>query len=137
MQLLTRSEFKRIVLTRAKGFCVVPDCKNHAVDAHHILNRNLFLGKNEQGGYFEANGAGLCGLHHLESEQTRISTIDLYRWCGIANPAIPEHLDSETEYDTWGNIVVSKFERIAGELFLDEGCQKALKAGQVLWIVHT
>jgi len=137
MKLLTRDLFRESTLARNGGLCLEPSCPLPAVDAHHILNRRLFKEDFEYGGYFFENGAGLCSTHHLEAERTIISNSSLYSWANIAVPAIPAHLDPSLEYDTWGNIVVSDYERLAGELFTDEGCQKALKAGQKLWMVYS
>lgn len=131
--LLNRDVFRERTLTRHAGVCVVPDCGLAAVDAHHILNRRLFTEASEFGGYFVENGAGLCSVHHLAAEQTIISATDLYQFCGVER-VLPEHLETAFEYDTWGNIVVDEFTRIPGELFEDEGCQKALAAGRVLWM---
>ena len=133
IRLLSRDQFRTQTLERHQGVCVVPDCNLPNVDAHHILNRNLFLAVEELGGYFLENGAGLCSQHHLAAEYTLISTKDLYLWCGIIEPAIPTHLNPEFEYDTWGNRVINEYSREAGELFHDEGCQKALKTAHLLW----
>jgi hypothetical protein len=134
MKLLTREQFRTLTLNRNNGNCVVQPCDQKSVDAHHILNRNLFIEPEEFGGYFLENGSGLCSKHHLLAEQTLISTPQLYEWCEIIEPAIPVHLEPEYEYDTWGNIVINEYERIPGELFNDEGCQKALTTGRVLWM---
>ena len=131
--LLSREQFRTRTLARHQSVCVVPSCSLATVDAHHILNRNLFHEPDEFGGYFMENGAGLCAKHHLDAEYTLISTKDLYEWCEIDAPAIPAHLDPKLTYDTWGNIVVSEWERIGGEMFHDEGCQKALSAAHLLW----
>lgn len=133
MKLLTREEFRRQTLSRFGGRCVVPACSESAVDAHHILNRNLFTSSDQEGGYFLENGSGLCSVHHLDAERTLISTVDLYEWCEIATPAFPHDFDSALEYDTWGNIVREDGGRTRGPLFDNEGCQHALKAGGVLW----
>ena len=132
-KLLTRDEFRTATLKKNKGNCVVPSCGKSAVDAHHILNRNLFVEPFEFGGYFIENGSGLCSEHHLDAERTLISTTDLYKWGGIHSPAIPAHFDDTLTYDTWGNTVLGEHQRKAGELFEDEGCQKALAAANLLW----
>lgn len=131
--LLTREQFRTRTLARFGGACVMPSCSRTAVDAHHILNRNLFTEAHELGGYFEANGAGLCSQHHLGAERTLIPTALLYRVCEVER-VLPAGFDPAYEYDTWGNIVFSDFERVPGPLFDDEGCQKALRAGGVLWV---
>lgn len=132
-KLLTRDEFRKQTLARNNGNCVVPNCSQKAVDAHHILNRNLFIESDELGGYFYNNGAGLCSAHHLEAEITLVPAKNLYVFCSIDTPRIPNHFTYDNEYDTWGNIINSVYQRTPGELFEDEGCQKALAKGRVLW----
>jgi len=133
-KLLTRDQFRETVLSRHAGKCCVPDCLIPAVDAHHILNRNLYVEAEEFGGYFFGNGANLCSAHHLQAEQTLIRTKDLYAWCQIDTPATPRHLSPDLEYDTWGNVWLDAYNRLKGELWDDEGCQKALRAAHVLWM---
>lgn len=127
-RLLTRDAFRETVLARLGGRCCVPGCVAEAVDAHHILNRNLFKAAHEFGGYFVENGAGLCEKDHLAAEQTVISVEDLRAWCQIAEPVLPEHLSDDTGYDTWGNPVMPDGTRLPGELFYTDGCQKALRS---------
>lgn len=62
---MTRKEFKESVFKVTNGKCCVPGCGCDAVDAHHILNRNLWT----NGGYILSNGAALCEKHHLEAER--------------------------------------------------------------------
>lgn len=135
MELLTRTQFREKVLSRNNGNCCVPECSQKAVDAHHILNRNLFSAIDEEGGYFEENGAQLCAEHHLEAELTLISPEQLRDYCKIDNPAIPSNLNPETNYDCWGNIVLNEWEILPGMMFDNEGCQKALKRANKLWRV--
>lgn len=135
MKLLTRTQFREKVLARNNNNCCVPECPQKAVDAHHILNRNLFTQPDEEGGYFEENGAQLCSDHHLEAELTFITPEQLRDYCQISNPAIPSILNPEVQYDCWGNIVLNEWEIIAGVMFNDEGCQKALKRANKLWRV--
>ena len=75
--LLTRDKFREGVFERDDYKCVV--CGNPAQDAHHIIERRLFT----DGGYYLDNGASLCGDHHLEAEQTTISTATLRALIGI------------------------------------------------------
>lgn len=132
-KLLTREQFREQVLSRNKGYCVVFGCPEKAVDAHHILNRRLFKGEGEQGGYFYENGAGLCSEHHYEAELTLITVKELYHFSNIWAKQIPAHFNKTYEYDTWGNRILSPHQRLQGELFEDEGCRKALKKAKVLW----
>jgi hypothetical protein len=123
----------RKTLQRNNNLCCVPGCRLVAVDAHHILNRNLFTGPSEQGGYFVENGAQLCSQHHYEAELTLLSVEDIRTWCNITEPVIPSILDPALEYDCWGNIINSLTSKTPGLLFNDEGCQKALKKAGLLW----
>lgn len=131
-KLLTRDQFRQQVTHRFLT-CCVPGCQETELDAHHILNRNLFTSEGEQGGYFLDNGAGLCSTHHLQAELTLITTQELYKYCDITVPCLPATFDEGKEYDTWGNVVLSPYSRIKGPMFYDEGCQKALKKAGVLW----
>lgn len=141
MKLLSRDVFRATVLAGNGGRCREGSCTDRAVDAHHILNRNLFTGESEFGGYFVANGAGLCSKHHLLAEATVITCDELYRNCQIPERALPLAFDRALSYDTWGNVVVSQTERRPGPLFETEGCQKMLRKYGLLWqfsahIVH-
>jgi len=136
-KLLSRDDFRMQTLLRNGSICCVTNCEKQAVDAHHILNRNLFTESNEFGGYFLSNGAQLCNDHHYQAELTLISVEELRHYCGIINPVIPENLADDQIYDCWGNLVLDTGFRIAGKLFLDEGCQKALKTAGVLWKFNT
>jgi len=133
MKLLSRDAFRVQTLDRNNGLCCVPDCGDKAVDAHHILNRNLFIEDYEFGGYFFENGAQLCSKHHYDAELTLITVEQLRTWCNIADPAIPALLETDVVYDCWGNEVVENGFRIGGPLFVEEGCQKALKNAKLLW----
>lgn len=129
-RLLSRTEFREQVLARLGGRCCAPhdpeEGRVEAVDAHHILNRNLFRAPHEFGGYFLDNGAPICANHHLAAERTLISVEALRDWCGITTPVLPEHLATDTGYDTWGNPILADGTRLPGELFYTEACQKAL-----------
>lgn len=131
-RLMSRTEFRETVLQRAGGKCCVPNCDAKAVDAHHILNRNLFTAPDEFGGYFLANGAQLCNAHHYEAELTRITTEQLREWCETPL-VLPQGWDESKSYDTWGNEVTSEYSRLRGPLFEDEGFQKILKLEQLGW----
>ena len=137
MKLLSRDVFRSLTLAQASGFCCVPDCTLTAVDAHHILNRNLFTEPDEFGGYFLENGAQLCSKHHYDAELTRISVEELRLWCGVTEPAIPVSMDATLNYDCWGNEIIENGFRKAGSLFNDSGCQKALKTAGILWKFST
>lgn len=124
--LLSRDEFRNAVFKRDNNTCVF--CDNHAVDAHHIIERRLW----PDGGYYLNNGASVCGEHHLACEMTIISIEEVRGACGIEKLVIPPHLYADQIYDKWGNIVLPNKQRLKGELFLDESVQKILKKGGVL-----
>ena len=124
--LLTRDDFREGVFARDKHRCVI--CKAPAVDAHHILERRLF----PDGGYYMGNGASVCAEHHMQCEQTTISTEEVRRAAGIDVLILPPHLYRDQEYDKWGNILLPNGSRLRGELFWDESVQKVLAGGGVL-----
>lgn len=128
MDILSRDDFRNGVFKRDNHTCVVPGCGLPAQDAHHIIERRLF----ENGGYFMANGASVCGKHHLECEATTISVEDIREYAGITKICVPEHLYPDHVYDKWGNHVLPNGTRCKGELFFDESVQKILKIGGVL-----
>lgn len=128
--LLSRDDFRNGVFARDGHKCVF--CDKPAVDAHHILERRLFVSPGETGGYFMNNGASVCEEHHLACEMTTISVQEVRDACGITKPVIPAHLYEDHEYDKWGNIVLPNGTRLKGELFNDESVQKILAKGGVL-----
>ena len=119
--LLSRDEFRESVFERDGYKCVF--CENPAKDAHHIMERKLFI----DGGYYLSNGASVCEEHHLACERTDISVESVRSACGIMKPKIPQHLYSDQIYDKWGNPVLTNGQRVMGELFFDESVQKVLK----------
>ena len=123
MTLLSRDKFRAGVFARDKGLCVVPACGKAAADAHHILERRLWL----DGGYYLANGASVCPEHHLLAETTELAADDLRRFIGIERALVPPHLYDDEIYDKWGNPVLPNGQRLRGELFDDESVQKALR----------
>jgi len=65
--MLTRDAFREAVFKRDNYKCVL--CNKPAKDAHHIIERRLWIG----GGYFVNNGASLCHGCHLLAKQTEMS----------------------------------------------------------------
>jgi hypothetical protein len=118
--LLGRVQFKDQVFARDGGKCLV--CKAPAQDAHHILERRLWT----DGGYYLANGAAVCGEHHMEAEQTLLSCDTLRELAKIAKYPLPAHLYRDQSYDKWGNPILPNGQRLRGELFGDESVQKVL-----------
>ncbi len=125
-QLLSRDDFREQVFARDKHQCVF--CKSPAVDAHHIIERRLW----SDGGYYLNNGASVCEEHHIQCEQTTISTEDVRCACNITRIIVPSHLYSDQPYDKWGNPILANGKRLKGELFFDESVQKILTQGGVL-----
>jgi hypothetical protein len=125
-RLLTREEFQSLVFARDGGNCAI--CNLPAADAHHIIDRSLF----DDNGYFISNGVSLCSEHHLQAEQTTLSCKELRLKAGITEIVLPEHFDTEEEWDHWGNILLPSGARLRGELFFKGNVQKALKDGGVL-----
>src|SRR6188472_4375916 len=116
--LLSRDTFREAVFARDNYKCVI--CGLAAQDAHHIMERRLF----DDGGYYINNGASLCGKHHIEAEQTILTTEAIRDASKIQKRILPDHLYPDYEYDKWGNIVNANGTRIKGELFFDESVQK-------------
>lgn len=119
-ELLTRTQFREGVFERDGHLCVV--CKAPGVDAHHITERRLFA----DGGYYLDNGATLCEQHHIEAEQTFLTTGDIREFAGIRRVILPDHLYHDQPYDKWGNPVMPNGQRLKGELFHDHSVQKIL-----------
>jgi|SRR6185436_16960305 len=119
-RLLTRDEYREAVFARGKHRCVI--CGTPAVDAHHIVERKLW----SDGGYYFGNGAAVCEVHHLQAESTELSCDDLRARCGITHAHLPDHLCSDEVVDKWGNPILPSGLRLRGELFEDEGAQRAL-----------
>lgn len=126
MKLLSRADFKLQVFNRDLTQCVV--CKKPAVDAHHLIERKLFV----DGGYYLDNGVSLCEDHHLEAEKTTISCSKLRELAKIKNIVIPLGLDPKLNYDKWGNVIVSDLKRLPGPMFYQENVQKILKLAKLL-----
>lgn len=119
-QLLTRDQFRQAVFYRDNHQCLI--CSSPAQDAHHILERRLW----PDGGYYLANGASLCGTHHLEAEATTLSCQELRDKIGLKKFPLPPQLEEGQDYDKWGNPLLPNGFRLPGELFYDESVQKIL-----------
>lgn len=126
--LLSRSDFREEVLGRHGGMCCVGGCGAPAVDAHHIIERRLWIQPEEFGGYFLSNGAAVCEAHHLEAERTVLTPDSLREFCGIGSAVIPGefYLDGDLGYTKWGDPVLSDGTRLPGPLFWDESVQKII-----------
>lgn len=130
-RLLTRDQFRENVFLRDCDQCVI--CKMPAQDAHHILERRLW----PDGGYYMANGASLCGHHHIEAEQTRLDCDTIREAAGIDSVLLPPHLYKDQPYDKWGNPILPSGARLRGDLFQDPSVQKVLGEGGMLAVFTT
>lgn len=112
--LLSREAFKESVFNRDQNKCVV--CGDVAVDAHHILDRKLFL----DGGYYLDNGVAICSNCHIKAESTIISCQELRRLTNIKNIVYPDYLgltEFVVDYDKWGNPILKNGKRLKGYYF--------------------
>jgi hypothetical protein len=131
MKTLTRETFSNAVFSRDEHKCIVCD-ETANLDAHHLMERRLFVDDIIPFGYHIDNGVTLCSLHHLEAEQTTLSVEHLRELAGIINIILPEHLSIDQSYDKWGNPILKGGKRVMGELFDEEPVQKMLKQGGFL-----
>jgi hypothetical protein len=107
------------------------------LNVHHIMERRLFVGEEEFGGYFIDNGASLCdddtpNCCHVRAETTLITPEEIRERAGIKRVILPEHLYSDQIYTKWGDPILLDGRRCRGELFHDESVQKVLALGDVL-----
>lgn len=102
-----RTRFRHIVFERDKGHCVVPSCNRVAVDAHHIIERVLWIDPGEFGGYIEDNGVCLCEEHHRHAEKDWIPPQALRNWAGIVRRLLPRQFDPVDVYTKWGKVLRS------------------------------
>ena len=122
--LLSRGEFRDGVFARDGYRCVF--CHAPAVDAHHIIERKLWVEKDELGGYFMENGASVCEDHHRACERTDISVEDVRQACGIQVAILPRQLEPGRRYDKWGNEVLPDGRLVPGPLFWDGGLERSM-----------
>lgn len=127
-----RDVFRRQAEQRSKGYCEW--CGDTGTDVHHIFNRNLFA----DGGYHTGNSAHLCGLCHYKTERNEIPAWSLYirvhgeGLCGESTDDLLEYVrhnlgwSEEEIFDTWGNCWGPQG-NLRGQLYQEEGCQRALK----------
>jgi hypothetical protein len=109
--LLNREDFKKFGFALTEGKCCIPDCKEDAVDAHHIMDRKLW----KDGGYYLSNCAPLCAKHHIDAENGVYTPYEISRFAKIPAGMIkkPDGIDwlTDEEYkelfaagkiDKWG-----------------------------------
>lgn len=126
--LLTRENFKKEVFKRDNHKCVV--CGKPAVDAHHIMDRKLFVWNDEKNGYFLDNGVSVCEEHHIDAEKTIISCQELRDMAKIKNIIYPKNLfltEFVKDYDKWGNPILKSGKRLKGNDFYKDNVQKIIK----------
>lgn len=135
--LLPREAFKVAVFRRSAGLCCI--CKAPAVDAHHILDRKLFV----DGGYYISNGAAVCQLHHWQCETTALSVPTVRVAARINQVVLPDSLEGygfNAALDKWGNMLLDgpwSGYRLRGPLGSDTGMNKALAAaGLTKWLLR-
>lgn len=97
-KLLTREQFKQQVFARDKNKCVF--CELPAVDAHHIIDRKVWL----DGGYYLDNGASVCEQHHIDCENSVITVEQVREACSIKHILVPPGFDKGVIYDKWGKM---------------------------------
>jgi hypothetical protein len=119
-KLLTRDAYREAVFARDEHHCVI--CDDPAIDAHHIIERKLWI----DGGYYLDNGASVCEGCHLKAESTEISCDTLRARCGIEHVHLPDHFCPDEVVDKWGNPILPNGQRLRGELFDEESVQKVL-----------
>ena len=99
MRALSRQEFERQVFERDGHMCLI--CGEPAVDAHHILDRGLWVEPDEKFGYLVDNGASLCERHHIAAEKNYIAPQALRRAAYLPT-VVPKQLDRDEDYSKWG-----------------------------------
>lgn len=103
MSLLSREDFRNGVFKRERNLCCVPGCPRSAQDAHHIIERRLWVDPSEHGGYFMSNGASVCGYHHQYAAETCTLQPQVLRtWCKIVDVKLPKSFDAKKSFDKWG-----------------------------------
>lgn len=125
-----RDEFRESVFARDNFICVI--CGDHAVDAHHIIERRLF----PDGGYIVDNGASLCETHHLAAESTELSCEEIREAAGISVVVLPPDLYADTRYDKWGNPFREDGIRFKGPLYSDVSVRRILKGDFVDYVKY-
>lgn len=132
-KILTREQFNSFSLKRDNYKCVI--CLEPATEVHHIIERKLFPA--ESSGYFLDNAASLCQNCHLKAEATEISCSLLRDKIGIKKFPLPEHFDYDTDYDKWGNPILSNGMRLKGEMFYQSNVQKIIQPFLHLFLDRT
>lgn len=98
---LSREAFREGVFSRDSGICVVPGCQEEAQDAHHIIDRSLWVEEEEKEGYFLDNGVSVCGEHHRQAEKNNIPPAAFWYWIKV-EPHLPKGWEPGI-YNKWGD----------------------------------
>lgn len=125
-KLLSRQDFVAQALARDNNSCVI--CKEPASEVHHIIERKLWT----DSGYYLNNAATLCSKHHILAEQTLLSCDEIRQAAKISIILLPDHFDTDSKYDKWGNILLPNGNRLKGEMFYTEQVQKILQQAKLL-----
>lgn len=111
MPATSRLGFRQKVFERDDNTCVIPWCEKDAVDAHHVIERELW----ENGGYITKNGASVCSHHHrlaegdlsqtdsaiAEKQDPDIPPQAFWHWANITSPPLPSETDTK-HINKWG-----------------------------------
>lgn len=99
-----REIFRNAVFRRDNYRCVVPSCNKEAIDAHHLVERKLWIGKQKEG-YLVDNGVSVCEEHHKLAEKNVLCPQVFRMWLNL--PIVqPEYFDDEEDYNKWGETFV-------------------------------
>ncbi len=93
-----RKQFRDAVFRRDNHECLIPWCNEHADDAHHIIERELW----DEGGYIPNNGASVCNKHHKYAEKNHIPPQAFWMWAGIDEKPLPSSIDTH-DVNKWGD----------------------------------
>lgn len=100
-----RETFRETVFGRDNYGCVVHSCDKEVADAHHLIERRLWIKSKEKGGYLVDNGVSLCNFHHQLAERNILSPQVLRMFANITKRILPEQLDPSYDYDKWGEVM--------------------------------
>lgn len=95
-----RETFRESVFDRDNK-CVVLSCDKEATDAHHLIERRLWIKSKEKGGYLVDNGVSLCNFHHQLAERNILSPQVLRMWAGLPT-VLPSQFNVNKDYNKWG-----------------------------------
>jgi len=96
-----REYFRNAVFRRDNYKCVVPSCQKEAKDAHHLLERKLWINKEQKEGYLIDNGVSVCEEHHKLAERNVICPQVFRMWLNLPT-VLPIQLNGNKDYNKWG-----------------------------------